>query len=289
MTFGRWVRNVRSCLGLTQDELARVLNIHWTTLSRWERDRALPSLNQIMKLARCYLAHALDVEVWTASPSRLPLDTPGRCAYFGEAASPTLAAYVQCALNRNEKVMVVHDPHLPLREALQKLTTGVHDWEDAVRSGQLVGFPLNDALTLDPTHGDPLSVFARIVELDRTTAWDGFAGITWLTDSRPALRNQDSLEALLFLERALDMVYATRTQERTLGLYPSDVLHCPGGPHLLSLQPSVLVAHGMVKNPFYGDPQLAFAAQLLEVAACGHSTFGNRLTHHHGTRLAEAL
>ena len=41
--FAVWLREQRSTKGWTQQELAEKLGVHWVTVSRWERQRTIPS------------------------------------------------------------------------------------------------------------------------------------------------------------------------------------------------------------------------------------------------------
>lgn len=50
MRFGEIVKTVRIALGITQEQLARDLNISFSTINRWENGRTIPS-----KLARMRL------------------------------------------------------------------------------------------------------------------------------------------------------------------------------------------------------------------------------------------
>lgn len=50
-TFGRWLAQRRYLKGVSQIELARIVGVDKTTVSRWEWNRALPRLNPFqMKL-----------------------------------------------------------------------------------------------------------------------------------------------------------------------------------------------------------------------------------------------
>lgn len=43
MSFGSVVKHVRMQLGLSQEQLARELNISFSTINRWENGKSLPS------------------------------------------------------------------------------------------------------------------------------------------------------------------------------------------------------------------------------------------------------
>jgi transcriptional regulator with XRE-family HTH domain len=46
------VRRLRSRLGLTQEQYARLLGVTWATVSRWERGQATPDAKGLAKLGR---------------------------------------------------------------------------------------------------------------------------------------------------------------------------------------------------------------------------------------------
>lgn len=43
MTFVEYVKEVRTALGLSQHKFAKAININYTTLNRWEKERIVPS------------------------------------------------------------------------------------------------------------------------------------------------------------------------------------------------------------------------------------------------------
>lgn len=43
MSFSEFVKNVRTQLGMTQDQLARQLNISFSTINRWENGKTYPN------------------------------------------------------------------------------------------------------------------------------------------------------------------------------------------------------------------------------------------------------
>jgi DNA-binding XRE family transcriptional regulator len=43
MTFSEYVRKVRRGLDMSQQELAKELNVNYTTVNRWEKKRVVPS------------------------------------------------------------------------------------------------------------------------------------------------------------------------------------------------------------------------------------------------------
>lgn len=50
MTIDRLLKDIRKELRLSQEELARALNISFTTINRWENGRSLPSRLAKMRL-----------------------------------------------------------------------------------------------------------------------------------------------------------------------------------------------------------------------------------------------
>lgn len=43
MTWAETIRLARHGMGITQEDMARLLGVCWTTVSRWERGEAMPS------------------------------------------------------------------------------------------------------------------------------------------------------------------------------------------------------------------------------------------------------
>jgi transcriptional regulator with XRE-family HTH domain len=51
MTLGKTIKSIREELNITQEQLARDLNISYTTLNRWENERNTPSRLARMRIA----------------------------------------------------------------------------------------------------------------------------------------------------------------------------------------------------------------------------------------------
>lgn len=51
MTLSESLKTIRSVLSITQEQLARDLNINYTTLNRWENNRTSPSRLAKMRIA----------------------------------------------------------------------------------------------------------------------------------------------------------------------------------------------------------------------------------------------
>lgn len=43
MQFSEYIKDVRVQLGMSQDQLAKALNVSFSTINRWENDKAVPS------------------------------------------------------------------------------------------------------------------------------------------------------------------------------------------------------------------------------------------------------
>ena len=54
---GRRIRQIRRALGLTQEQLAQVMDVHAITISRWENDVLYPSPLQVQYLQAFYRTH----------------------------------------------------------------------------------------------------------------------------------------------------------------------------------------------------------------------------------------
>lgn len=64
------IRRLRSRLGLTQEQYARLLGVTWTTVSRWERGQAKPDAKGLAKLSR--LQELLDLIGDAIRPEDVP-------------------------------------------------------------------------------------------------------------------------------------------------------------------------------------------------------------------------
>jgi transcriptional regulator with XRE-family HTH domain len=51
MSFGEIIKDIRKFLNITQEQLARDLNISYTTLNRWENEHNTPSRLARMRIA----------------------------------------------------------------------------------------------------------------------------------------------------------------------------------------------------------------------------------------------
>ena len=52
MTFGEKLKKLRTDNGLTQDELAEKIYVTRTAISKWETDKGMPDVNQLLPLSR---------------------------------------------------------------------------------------------------------------------------------------------------------------------------------------------------------------------------------------------
>ncbi|WP_018084316.1 helix-turn-helix domain-containing protein [Desulfurispora thermophila] len=60
MDFSDIVKAVRVCLGITQEQLARDLNISFSTINRWENGRTIPSRLAKMRFIEYCLQRNVD-------------------------------------------------------------------------------------------------------------------------------------------------------------------------------------------------------------------------------------
>lgn len=58
MTIGKRIRDLREQNDMSQDELAIHIGITQDTVSMWETDRRLPSVQHLIKLCRVFRVHA---------------------------------------------------------------------------------------------------------------------------------------------------------------------------------------------------------------------------------------
>jgi len=50
-TFGKWLKNQRDDLGLSQKELADKIGIHWVSVNQYENGKNLPANRTIRKMS----------------------------------------------------------------------------------------------------------------------------------------------------------------------------------------------------------------------------------------------
>jgi len=267
--FGKWVRQVRERMGMTQHSVAQSLGIHWTTLSRWERGLVQPSLDELVKIAGLYTAYAVDLDAWLPTKRIRQLEGPGKLGYFGDHGTPALKDYVQHALRRGEKLMLAHNPALPLLHALAALTGNARAWTAAVGDGQIEGVPLDRLFGDGAFELNPARLLQGALALDAPAHRAGYPWVRWMVDFHPLLPDGKLFRAFVVLERMVDAVFNSRALDQGLGVYPRHVLQDPHAPVLLSLQPRLVVDGGVVENPFYDDPLLALSVRLIRAAAHG--------------------
>ena len=61
MTFSEYVRKVRRGLDMSQHELAKELNVNFTTINRWENKRVIPS--NLARKSFIDFCHTREIEV----------------------------------------------------------------------------------------------------------------------------------------------------------------------------------------------------------------------------------
>ncbi len=52
MTFGEKLQKLRARAGLSQDQLAELLDVSRQAVSKWERDEAMPEAEKIVRISR---------------------------------------------------------------------------------------------------------------------------------------------------------------------------------------------------------------------------------------------
>lgn len=62
MSFGMLIRNIRKQLGMSQEQLARALNVSFSTVNRWENGKAIPSPMAREALNDFCIKNGIDIE-----------------------------------------------------------------------------------------------------------------------------------------------------------------------------------------------------------------------------------
>jgi transcriptional regulator with XRE-family HTH domain len=58
MTLGEKIKKLRSEKGISQEELGRLMDVHYTHVSRYERNQSTPSMEALKKLAKVFKVSA---------------------------------------------------------------------------------------------------------------------------------------------------------------------------------------------------------------------------------------
>lgn len=63
MTFPEILKRIRNEIHYTQEQLARELNVSFSTINRWEKGHTVPSVLAKMRLRDFCKAHLKDIEI----------------------------------------------------------------------------------------------------------------------------------------------------------------------------------------------------------------------------------
>ncbi|MFO8034616.1 MAG: helix-turn-helix transcriptional regulator, partial [Candidatus Bipolaricaulota bacterium] len=130
-------------MGLRQYEMADALDIHWTTLSRWERGVAEPRLQHLWEVARLYLNMVLASELWAIEKPVPERRVPRAVSFCGEHGSPGVGWFVGDALARGERVNILLTENATPTRAWSTLTADSPSPGDALRGRQVRSMPLD--------------------------------------------------------------------------------------------------------------------------------------------------
>lgn len=261
VALGRWVRILRTRMGLRQHEFARALHVHWTTVSRWERGVSLPRPAQVEAAASLYLAHVSDPGRWSRQePGSFHRNLRTMCIM--DTGSPQLGTYLREGVRSGKKLVVIHEGTAEGLDALIELTAGTWTGDPACLTGQLSFIPSQAVFA--PTRGalDPSDVLSRGLVLETRARDAGFSAVWWLADFRPVLPLLRSTTEILALEHAMDAAMRSRRGSHAFALFPRSSLDERTRACLLCLTPQVATEHGLMENPFYSDPNLCLAVRM---------------------------
>ncbi|KUK27232.1 MAG: hypothetical protein XD60_0474 [Acetothermia bacterium 64_32] len=250
-----WLHKVRTRLDLSQHDLARILGVHWVTVSRWENGHNEPKMSQLSRLALFFLKEALDPwRLMGLGASFQSGVVSHAVAYELPGVGPAVGRYVAAGLRRGFRVFFVF-PGDGDRDGLLRwlgLPAGV-----VGRRG--VDFlPTREVFfrhgMFDITH---MSWHLRGIAEEASRA--GYLRILWVCDMRPLLSWGVGRRELVSLEYVTDAVF--RCQDRSRGL---SVHVAPGEELLLDAcilcrHPWILAPGGLIRNPYYNDPLLCRA------------------------------
>ena len=262
-TGGQLVRKVRENLNLSQGELAKLLGVHWVTVSRWESGRGEPRAKCLQGLAQLYLTEAFRRVRELLKGRGAPVSDPAShvLAYDLPEVRPAVGRYVAESLKAGYYVCLV----TPSEDAEEELLTRWGLSADKLLSHD--GFKLlhtKDVFFRDG-HYDLSQMNYLGRKLEEKLVREGWEHIRWLDDVSGLLSSGVSWEELIIMEYNADSVFQSQEISEGLSLYPypSQLRHS-GQACILCRHPRLLGPGGILVNPHYNDPVLCWARSQLK-------------------------
>jgi len=260
-----WVHKVRTRLGLSQYEMANLLDIHWVTVSRWENAHSEPKMSHLRKLALVYLMQALDPGKLLKEGAPTPVEVFSHAvAYDIPGIGPAVGGYVVTGLRLGYRVFYV----CPRDEDWDGILSWLGVAPEVLECDAFKFLPAEEVFfrkgRFDITH---MSWLLR--DLAERSSEIGYPRIRWISDMRPLLAWGVARSALVSLEYITDSVFHSQKRSHGLSIYPvpgDDLLFdaC-----LLCRHPWILSPEGPIRNPYYNDPVLCRARGYLGGEAHG--------------------
>jgi len=250
-----WVHKVRTRLGLSQYEVAKLLDIHWVTISRWENGHSEPKMSHLRKLALIYLRQALDLGKLLKEGVPTPVKVFSHAvAYDIPGIGPAVGRYVVTGLRLGYRVFYV----CPRDEARDEILRWLDMGPGVLECGAFT-FLSTEEVFFRKGHFDISHMSWLSRDLADRASELGYPRIRWISDMRPLLAWGVARGALVNLEYITDLAFHSQKRSHGLSIYPvpgEDLLFdvC-----LLCRHPWILSPKGPVRNPYYNDPVLCRA------------------------------
>ncbi len=249
--------------------MAAALDVHWTTLSRWERGVAEPQLNQLWEAARLYLQWALAAELHSTGTPLPECRVPRAVIFCDEQGAPGVDWFVRDALARGDRVnILVSDSRASFAKSWKGLTAGTPAPLAAQRKGRVQLLQLDSVFQFTDGGLDVRKAFSAIMRQEDAAISEGWSGVAWLADCRTALRRPVVQASIMSFERLTESLAGGASSSRGLVLYPSEITNPRLRACLLCSHRWVVSGQGPVHNVFYGDLNLCLT-RVIEEAADG--------------------
>lgn len=250
-----WVHKVRTRLGLSQYEVAKLLDIHWVTVSRWENGRSEPRMSHLRKLAFVYLKQALDPGKLLKQGAPTPAKVFSHAvAYDIPGIGPGVGRYIATGLRLGYQVFYICPRDEDRDEILRWL-----DVAPGVLECDAFKFLPSEEVFFRKGRFDISHMFWLSRGFAERSSKMGYSRIRWISDMRPLFARGVARGALVSLEYVTDSAFHSQKRSHGLSIYPMPGADLLFDACLLCRHPWILSPQGPVRNPYYDDPVLCRA------------------------------
>jgi len=265
MVFGPWVRSARTRIGLKQFEMADALDVHWTTLSRWERGVVEPRPQQLTAIARLYLKEIVAQELWVHGEPAANTHIRRAAAFCRHGQTTGAQWFILDALARGERVNLLLSDQTASSQDLTALMPAEGPLSSPVGEQQVRVLPLQSVFSFGERGLDVRKAVSVITQEEAAAAEQGCSGVAWIGDLRTVLQDHAVQADIMTLERLTEYLARTGSSpSRGLVLYHASQERTALMACLLCSHSLVMTSEGPVHNPFHNDRSLCIARLLEE-------------------------